>query len=342
MEVKISQAIPMITAYIKARLVPMLEGSPGVGKSGIIHQIAKAYGLKVIDLRLSQCEPTDLMGFPNIKSTPAKTTAGYVPMDTFPLEGDPIPDGFNGWLLFLDEFSSAVRATQAAAYKIVLDRMVGQHKLHKNVAIVCAGNKQTDNAIVEEMSTALQSRLVHMTLLCDHQEWIDWAVTNNFDSRITSYVGFKPSAVYTFQPDHTDKTYACPRTWEFANELLKNLDVTNDLALPLLAGTISEGVAREFLGFCKLQDDLPKMTSILTNPTGIMVPQEPSILWALSGAIASTADNKNCEQLLKFVSRMPVEFQVVCLRELVRRNNRALAKHAAVAKWVQENSVTLF
>lgn len=111
MQVKPSQAALMITQFIKARLVPMVEGSPGTGKSQIVHQIAQEYGLKVIDLRLSQCDPTDLMGFPTITGN----KAGYRPMETFPIEGDPIPEGYSGWLLFLDEFNSAPPATQAAA-----------------------------------------------------------------------------------------------------------------------------------------------------------------------------------------------------------------------------------
>lgn len=117
MQVKISQAIPAITDSIKAKLVPMVMGSPGCGKSMIVQQIAKDYGLKVIDLRLSQCDPTDLMGFPSIgtHSVPSKARAGYVPMETFPIEGDEIPKGYNGWLLFLDEFNSAPLAVQAAA-----------------------------------------------------------------------------------------------------------------------------------------------------------------------------------------------------------------------------------
>jgi len=41
-------------------LVPNLLGSPGCGKSALIHQIAEEFNLKVIDLRLSQCDPTDL------------------------------------------------------------------------------------------------------------------------------------------------------------------------------------------------------------------------------------------------------------------------------------------
>lgn len=60
MQVKVSQAVVMITAFIRAHLVPMLVGSPGSGKSQIVHQIAAEYKLKVIDLRLSQCDPTDL------------------------------------------------------------------------------------------------------------------------------------------------------------------------------------------------------------------------------------------------------------------------------------------
>ena len=154
MQVKISQAIPMLASFIRAKLVPMLVGSPGCGKSQIIYKIAQDYNLKVIDLRLAQCDPTDLAGFPTVNGK----KADYLPMAHFPIEGDEIPKGYSGWLLFLDEMTSAPPAIQAAAYKLILDRMVGSHHLHKNVAIVGAGNLETDNAIVQPMSTALQSR----------------------------------------------------------------------------------------------------------------------------------------------------------------------------------------
>ena len=111
MQVKVSQAVSMIAKFIRARLVPMITGSPGIGKSNIVHQIAADYGLKVIDMRLAQCDPCDLMGFPTIDGE----KACYKPMDTFPIEGDPVPKGYNGWLLFLDELNSAPPAVQAAA-----------------------------------------------------------------------------------------------------------------------------------------------------------------------------------------------------------------------------------
>ena len=132
-------------------------------------------------------------------------------MDTFPIEGDAIPKGYSGWLILFDELTSAVPALQAAAYKILLDRMVGLHKLHKNVALMAAGNLETDNAIVHPMSTALQSRLAHLELVVDAMEWVNWAASNQIDHRITSYINFKPGNLYTFSPDHTDNTYASPR-----------------------------------------------------------------------------------------------------------------------------------
>lgn len=327
----------MIAKYIRAKLVPMLEGSPGVGKSGIVHMIAKEYNLKLIDVRLSQCDPTDLLGFPRI----AGEKAGYVPMDTFPIEGDQLPKGYAGWLLFLDEMNGAALGVQKAAYKLILDRMVGSHHLHKNVAIVAAGNLDTDNAAVEPMSTALQSRLVHMELVADHKEWIEWATSNEIDHRITDFIGFKPGNLYTFKPDHTDKTYACPRTWEFANRVMRETADGDTDRLPMLAGTLSEGVAREFLTFIKIYADLPKMSSIEASPEIIKVPDEPSVLYALTGSLAHNATKENFAQLMKFILRLPVEFQVVCLRETIRRN-KPMMGHPAIQAWVVASEAKLF
>jgi hypothetical protein len=327
----------MITSFLLAKLVPMLVGSPGCGKSQIVHQIAANFGLKVIDLRLSQCDPTDLMGFPHIEGN----KAGYKPMETFPIEGDPLPHGYNGWLLFLDEMNAASTAVQAAAYKLVLDRMVGIFHLHKNVAVVCAGNLETDNAIVQPMSTALQSRLVHLELVADPKEWIDWATSNDIDFRITSYINFKPGSLYSFMPDHPDNTYACPRTWEFANRVLKQVEVDSKDALPMLAGTVSEGIAREFISFCRIYQDLPTPIQITQNPETLKVPDSPSILFALTGSIANNANDDNIGQLMKYVKRLPIEFQVVCLRETVRRTPE-LNKHKAVREWISTTAHDLF
>lgn len=355
--VSVGRAKPMVATAIRCGLVAMLHGSPAIGKSSIIHQLARDADMKVIDLRLSQCDPTDLLGFPTID--PVTKKAGYAPMETFPIVGDKLPIKYNddgeeiidpqtseparyaGWILFLDELTSAPPAVQAAAYKLILDRMVGVHHLHKKVAIVGAGNLEGDNAITHPMSTALQSRLVHLNVVLDTKEWLEWAFEQQIDHRITSYIGFKPNALYTFDPNHTDKTYAAPRTWEFENRLLGKLEIGDAQFLPLSAGTISEGVARDFKIFCQVFQDLPTIDQVIAQPTSLAVPGEPSVQWALTGAIAAHADNQNIEPLMKYVRRMPMEFQAVCLRAMIKRNNMLMTS-PPVRDWIAGNANNLF
>lgn len=336
MEIKLSRAAELITLALKANLVPMVHGSPAIGKSSIVKQIAKKFNLKLIDLRLSQCDPTDLLGFPFIMNE----RAGYRPMETFPIVGDAIPKGYNGWLLFLDELTSASTAVQAAAYKLILDRMVGLHHLHEKVAIVGAGNLDTDGAIVTPMSTALQSRLVHLQVGYDAREWVNYANEAQYDHRITSYIEFRPDQGYNFSPTHTDKTYASPRTWEFTNRLLKVCDLNRD-TLPLFAGTLGEGTARELMGFVSIQDQLPKLGDIIASPKSIVVPNEPSVQFALTGALAANITDTNCEPVMEFVKRMPAEFQVVAVRSMIKRN-KAITGAKPVTEWISTASAELF
>ena len=357
MKVKPSKATRMMAKFVKAGRVPMVHGSPGIAKSALVRKVAQEHNLKVIDVRLAQCDPTDLLGFPQISEqhieavTLADGTkvadaqvvkrAEYAPMTMFPLEHDPIPDGYDGWLIFFDEFNACAKAVQAAAYKIVLERQIGPHNLHKRVAMICAGNLETDNGIVEPMSTPMQSRLVHMELIVDAPEWIDWANENHFDHRITSFIGFKPSALFTFKPDHQDTTFACPRTWEFANSVMKVTADDDEDRLEMLAGTLTEGMAREFLAYCRIHADLPKVPAIAANPEGIQVPSELSVLFAITDSIAHHTTKDNISQLMKFIVRLPKEFQAVCLRGMVRRN-KTLMTTTAVQDWVRTSAIELF
>ncbi len=324
----------VIRAWTKNK-TPMITGSPGLGKSAIITQIAKEHNLKVIDLRLAQCDPTDLNGFPTTNDSTGK--ASYLPMDTFPLETDPIPDGYTGWVLLLDELTHADRSVQKAAYKLILDHMVGSFKLHPKCWKIGAGNLATDNAHVEEMGTALQSRLIHLVVSYDSDAFMDWAINNGIDTRVLAYLNYKPTVGYNFQPDHTDMTYPCPRTWEFTSDLIEDYpDIGKDQDTKvLLAGTIGKGAALEFCKFTEIYDKLLKVSDILINPETITVPTAPDQLYALSGSIADHIDETNVETLLKFIKRMGGEFQIMVMTLTLARN-RSLLNLPTVMTWVGE------
>ncbi|AYA64283.1 AAA family ATPase [Alteromonas sp. RKMC-009] len=316
-----------IETSIQAGLVPMLHGSPGIGKSDVVKQIAEEYNLQLIDVRLSQCDPTDLNGFPKVTDDIAE----YVPLDLFPLEYWTLPKGKSGWLIFLDEINHAPQTVQRAAYKLLLDRMVGKFSLHPDVALVAAGNLETDGALVNRLGTAMQSRLVHIEMTVSANDWIEWAQMNGIDYRITSYLQSRPDSLHTFEPDHSDKTFACPRTWHFASNILQKVKLDSKSVI-LLGGAISEGVAHEFHQFTRVYDQLPDLVSIVKTPEDAVVPNDPSSLFALSGLIAKHTGPANATALLSFVDRMPKEFQVITIREMGRRYTEISANE----KWLEK------
>jgi hypothetical protein len=333
MSVSTKELPKAITEILYAGLVPYIRSSPGLGKSSIVKQVSNTLNLELIDVRLAQLDVSDMCGFPTIIN--GKTS--FVPPDVFPIAKDPIPKGKDGWLLFLDELSSASNAVSAAAYKLILDRKVGQHPLHSNVAIAAAGNKDTDKAIVNRMSTAMQSRLVHLNVEIYHKDWIDWANENKIDHRIVSFVEFKPALVHSFNPDHKDNTFPCPRTWEFAHSLVKDKSTIDSLTTKILVGTIGEGAAREFKTFTEVYDSLPKISAIIANPTGVTINNSPDVLFAITGLIAYEVNKGNISQIMQFVNRLPLEFQIITWVSSIKRN-KEIYSLPAIKEWISKNA----
>lgn len=326
-----------VTNVLEAGLVPMILGSPGIGKSDIIRTIADQYKLKVIDIRLAQADPTDLSGFP----THDGERMTYAPPKDIPLQGlDTVPPGYNGWLLFLDEFPSAPLSVQAASYKLVLDRMVGVHPVHKRCVIVCAGNQETDGGIVNRMSTPMQSRLIHLELEVDVRAWLDWAAKNHLDHRVISYVEGHPDHLHQFDPNHNDKTFACPRTWHFAAKLVANKNPT-PLMLQMLVGTLSAGIGHEFyayLGYCA---DMPSLDEILQRPDDIKITDEPAMLYATSHMVAAYIKEDNADRLIRYIDRLPLDFGVSAMRAALKRNE-GLMKIDAIRNWTHKVAAEVF
>ena len=336
MIVDTKQATQDIIKCIKAKLPVMLHGDPGCGKSDIVHQIAGQYNLKLIDIRLSQIDPTELNGFPSIK----EDIATYVPMDIFPLETTPL-DKHAGFLVFLDEFNSASVAVQAASYKLVLDKKVGQYNLHPNAAIVCAGNKTSNNAIVNRLSTAMQSRLIHLELGINIQAWIDWATKAKIDHRIISYLHNRPELLHKFDPDHNDYTFASPRTWEFASKLIKNkTDKLNEMTA-VLSGTVSEAIAREFIMYAETYTRLPTIAQIMQDPVNTPIDDEPSMLFAVAHMLAAHTTKQNIPTLMKYIERLPLEFETITLQDVIQKD-KSMLEQPAIEQWVLVKGMDLF
>ncbi len=310
-----------VTDCLYAGLVPFVQSSPGMGKSSIMRSIANDLELKLIDHRLSTSAPEDLSGLPEFYSNEHnQRMARFTPFgDLFPIEGTQLPDGKQGWMLFLDEFNAASKSVQAAAYKLILDKQVGQHNLHEKVVITAAGNLATDRSIVNPISTAMQSRVVHLEMEINFEEWLyDVAFKENYDSRIIAYLSQFNSKLMDFRPDHNEKTFCCPRTWEFTNRLIKDKEVT-DVMASLLAGTITSGVAVDFVQFTKVYHNLVTVKQIRADPKNCPIPQDAGSKWAIVSHMMEKIDKDNFDDLSTYADRFPIDFRILFYRSILVR-----------------------
>ena len=321
------QMIKAIERNLKRGLVSSITGSPGIGKSDIVRKVAKKLNLKVIDIRLSQASPEDLNGFPAV----IDGVAQFIPFDHFPTMLKEIPEGYSGWLIFFDEITSAPKAVQAASYKVILDRFIGGIPLHDACGIVAAGNLLSDKAVVVQQSTALQSRLVQLELMVSAPEWIEWAHQNQKDPRVVAYISHDPDALHVFDPNHNDKTFACPRTWDFVCRYIDDKPELDFIDNANIVGMISQGMGVEFFEFCNVWKELKTIDDIMADPEHVAIPSNHGHKFAALGYLYSHVTNDNFEKLMKYITRFPEELQSVFMKGLAHRD-ASFRKHPVYVK----------
>jgi len=325
---KPSEISTAMQACIAARRPGMLWGAPGVGKSQVTAQLAKDMDMNIIDVRAILFDPVDLRGIPHIKDD---RTTWAIP--------DFLPNverhGEKG-ILFIDEINAAPQSVQAAFYQLMLDRRLGDYIMPDGWYIFAAGNREKDRAVVNKMPTALSNRLIHIDFDVNLEDWVKWAIGASIAPEIIAFINFRKELLHKFDP--AQRAFPTPRTWEFASDLLPHTNPLNEL--DLLTGTVGEGPAGEFIAFLRVWRDLPSVQSVVMNPMTTAVSQNPSIIYAITGALAHDSDESTFEPILKYISRLPTEYQVLFMRDVGQRN-KELQNNAAFINWASQNANVL-
>lgn len=346
-----------VTHLLRSQLVPCVESAPGMGKSSMAKQIASDLNLYLVDVRLSTIDSTELNGFAATyeKTLPNGGTskvATYLPMDIWPIEGTPLPvnpatnQPYAGWLILLDELRSASPDTQAAAYRLLLDREVGNKPLHKRALVMGATNGIEHNAVAYDAGTAMQSRIVWLSLKSDLEDWLDMAQKRSFDPRVIAFLSWKGvTALNNFSPDSTETNFGCERTWEMASKAIKRITTPEIPMLynPMLVGIVGQSLAIEFQAFTQIYTNLSTFNEVITNPTGVSVDtSRPDILYAMAARIQAEIDPKlvgnYIDQLMIYVNRLPIEFQSMVIKTILTKAPAMQSSSQAVVAWIQQKS----
>jgi hypothetical protein len=253
-------------------------GPPGIGKSDIVKQITNQMSnSKLIDIRLSLWEPTDIKGIPYFDSNSSKMVWG-APAE---LPDEEMSSKYDHIVLFLDEMNSAAPAVQAAAYQLILNRRVGQYKLPDNVVIVAAGNREADKGVTYRMPAPLANRFIHLEMGVNFDDWFGWAVDAKEHQDVVGYLQFAKQDLYDFDPKSSSRSFATPRSWSFVSELLED-ELDDGTTTDLVAGAVGEGLAVKFMAHRKVAANMPNPTDILKGKVKELLTKEISAKYSLT------------------------------------------------------------
>jgi len=326
----------------------MLWGSPGVGKSQGVRQLAtylrQATGkrVEVTDVRLLLFNPIDLRGIPTADQT--RTFAIWLRPKIFDMR--PETDTIN--ILFLDEISAAPPSVQAAAYQITLDRVVGEHRLPDNCIVIAAGNRVTDKSVAYKMPKALSNRMCHLQIDVDFDAWKQWAVDQKLDLRVIGFLSNRQDYLCTFNGGNDDVAYATPRSWEMvSNVLLEGSYASPKQAYALIAGLVGIGVANEFCSWCRTHATLPDVSKIVKGESQ-PVPTTPDALYAtvrlFASAVGDCKDVEKTRALVAFSTKFPPDYTATFFKEMLAKGEavkRRLLQIPEFVRWVG-NHASLF
>jgi hypothetical protein len=233
----------------------MLWGPPGIGKSRIVAQVAARHGVPLIDIRLSQMEPTDLRGIPFRNGARVEWSVPALLPDTS-------RHGPRG-ILFLDEITSAPPTVTAAAYQLILDRRLGDYVLPEGWTLFAAGNRYGDRGVTYVMPAPLANRFVHYEIEAHLDDWVAWAHAAEIDERVIAFLRFRPDLLFDFDPTRNAVAFPSPRSWEYAHRALTRFAGDPDLLLPALQACVGQAAAVELNAFIEHMTELPDIDAIL-------------------------------------------------------------------------------
>lgn len=281
LKLKPSEVYEFITAALLCDHVAYVAGPPAIGKSQIVKQVADDANAKMIDLRLSQILSEDMTGLP--ERDPKTGKAVYLPFETFPLESDEIPDGYSGWILFLDELSSASEEVLAASYSLILDRTVGGKRLHPKCRVVAAGNRASDSAIARELPDTLITRMLPIEMKVNQKDWVRWAENHaETNEAVLAFIEKNPSMLYA--PIKTQdraelETFPTPRGWEKVFKHMNFFEANvseeplSDLVFNLICASVGSLAARSFREEYDESIQIPFPFEVVHSPSTVQVPQ---------------------------------------------------------------------
>jgi hypothetical protein len=337
-ELSYTQAYEALSAMVAGKVMTpvFLEGPPGIAKTTLALDIAEANRVprdvaEGCVFRPSLHDPADLLGVPFVDREGSAPMTRWA-QNAFLPNVNAVADVYGCAVLVLDEIAQATPMMQNALAGLMLDRALGEFRLDPRVHIISTGNRVQDKAGAGRILTQVMNRMcilrMHMTL----DDWIKWAYTVDIDPLMVAFHRYKAGAsLFDFDPNR--QVNATPRSWAAVARL--PLDgLSRPVQQAMVAGTVGDGHAIEYLEFRQIFSELPTPEEVLLNPEGAPVPESPSAKFGALWQMLKVVTDKNLDRVILYAERYGREYQAAFFNDLVTKD-AALARTKAFGQWAR-------
>ncbi|MCM8807866.1 MAG: AAA family ATPase [Candidatus Omnitrophica bacterium] len=335
----------IINCYLK-KVNVVLIGKPGVGKTNIIYNVANLLSILlnkklIVYHKLSNKEKQELIKQDDLSNyfvlVDIKLQSADVnKFSMFILDKDFEPKELisndlliltkkncYGILLF-DEINMASPQLQSILFEIFLNKKISQYVLSDGVMVIGTGNRYENIA-----SNPIPKPLLNRVLVINFdnyfnenylENWINWAINNNIDKRIISFVKlYGLEVLYDFNEEEFEQI-TTPRSYELISKLINNVDDIEEIKV-YSYGLLSKKVANKFITFITLILKLD-LDSVINNNvifTNSKIDEKVGYVYLLS----KNYKNKDKDKVVKFIEFLIDNFtELATLLILLNKNDK--------------------
>jgi hypothetical protein len=241
-------------------------------------------------------------------------------------------------IYMFDEFGKAARPLQNACLPIMLERRVGERKLHPASLIFATTNLGAEG-VGDMLQSHSRNRMIVVTMRKPTaDEWIEnFAVDAGIMPEVIAWVRETPQVMegfdtvekaddnpYIFHPKAPRLAFVTPRSLEKASDILKQREhMQEDTVIHALRGTVGDRAALDLRSFVALADKLPAWKSVIGDPKNCPVPSNPAASVMLVFTAVSRTEEANVTPWMTYLQRMPKEAQALYCYHAMKSQTKA-------------------
>ena len=242
-----------------------LLGSPGIGKTAIMEQIAQELGIALVSYSMTHHTRQSALGLPFITHKNYKgmefdiseyTMSEIIASIYEVMEGSGIEEG----ILFLDEINCVSETLAPTMLQFLQYKIICKHKVPDGWVIVTAGNPPEYNKSVREFDVVTMDRMKLVEVEADYPTWKEYALKQGIHNAVTTYLDMKKSDFYRVETNVGGKSYVTARGWEDLSATMLLCEEEGITVDETLVGQYlhNEKIVKEFTAYYELYNKYKK------------------------------------------------------------------------------------